>query len=101
MILIETSVEGITRVFKELSSINPKISDSSRGMHEYRHFFVNKSLFLKEAHMFLFSACRVQRSMLSIGTSFEGITRVFKELSWIHSKYRVPLAKCMKIDVSS
>ena len=97
---IETSFEGITLVFKVLSGIIPKISCYVVEMEEKRRFLGNKSLFLKETHMFSCSACRVQR-MLSIEASFEGITRVFKELSWIIPKYRVPLAKCMKIDVSS
>ena len=54
-------------------------------MHENRRFFENKSLFLTETHMFLGSACRVQR-ILSIGASFEGITPVFKKLSSIIPK---------------
>ena len=100
MLSIETSFERITRVFKELSWIIPKISCSVGEMHENRSFFLNKSLFLKEPHMFLCSDCRVQQ-ILSIQTCFEGITRVFKQLSWIIAKFRVPLAKCMTIDVSS
>ena len=82
MLSIETSFGGITRVFKDLSLIIPKISCYVGEMHENRRFFFNKSLFLKEPHMFLCSACRVQRVLL-IETSFEGITRVFKELSLI------------------
>mgnify|MGYP004584054301 CR=1 FL=1 len=100
MVSIETSFERITRVFKELSWIISKISCSVGEMHENRRFFLNKSLFLKEPQMFLCSACRVQR-MISIRTSFEGIARVFKELSWIIPKYGVPLAKWKIIDVSS
>ena len=82
MLSIETSFEEITPVFKELSLIIPKISCSHGEMHENRRFFENKLLFLKETHIFLWCACRVQR-MLSIETSFEGITRVFSDLSSI------------------
>ena len=39
--------------------------------------------------------------MLSIETSSGRITLVFKEPSSIIPKYRVPLEKCTKIDVSS
>ena len=80
MLSIETSFKGITRVWKELWSIITKISSSVVEMHENRRFFENKSLFLKETHMSWCFACRVQR-MLSIETSFVGITRVFKALS--------------------
>ena len=80
MLSIETSFEGMTRVFNELSTIIHKISCSVGEMHENRCFFDNSSLFLTEARMFLRSASSVQR-MLSIKTSFERITRVFKELS--------------------
>ena len=76
MLSIETSFEEITRVFKELSLIIPKILFYVGEMHENRRFFLNKTLFLKEPHMILCSACRVQR-ILSIQTCFEGITRVF------------------------
>ena len=82
---IEASFEGITRAFKELTSIIPKMSCSVSEMHENRRFYENKSLFLKEAHIFLCSACRIQR-FLSIETSFDGITKVFKELSLIIPK---------------
>ena len=51
-------------------------------MHENPSFFENKSEFFKETHMVLCSASRVQR-ILSIQISFEGITRVFEELSSI------------------
>ena len=78
ILTIQTSVEAVTRVFKKFSSVIPKISCSVCEMQENR-FFENKSLFLKETHMFLCSPCRVQR-ILSIQTSFERITRVFKEL---------------------
>ena len=50
-----------------------------------RRFFENKSLFHTETHGFLRCACRVQRT-LSNEASFEGITRVFKELSSIIRK---------------
>ena len=65
MLSIENSFEGITRVFKELSSIVHKISWFVGELHENRRFFENKRLFLKETLMFLWCACRVQR-MLSI-----------------------------------
>ena len=84
MLSIETSLEGITRAFKELSLIIAKTSCSVGEMHENRSFFESKSLFLTETHMSLCVACRVQR-MLSIDTSFEGITPVFKEFSSILS----------------
>ena len=77
---IETSFEGITRDFKELSSIVPRISSSVCEKHGNRSFFVNERLLLEVTHIFLWSTCRVQR-MLSIETSFEEITRVFKDLS--------------------
>ena len=79
MLSIETSFEGITRVFIELSPIIHKMSYSVGEMQENRWFFENKSLFLKETHMFLCSACWVQR-ILSDDASFEGITRVFNVL---------------------
>ena len=54
-------------------------------MDEKRRFTENESIFLKEKHMFLCSACGVQR-ILSIQTSFKGLTRVLKELSSIITK---------------
>ena len=77
---IQTSFKWLTRVLRELSTIITKISCSVGVLHENRRFFRNKSLFLKGTNMFLSSACRVHR-FLSIQTSFEAITRVFKELS--------------------
>ena len=85
MLSIEISFVGITGVFKVLSTIIPKISCSVDQMLENRRFFESISLFLRETHMFLRSAYRVQR-MPTIETSFEGITRVFKELSTIIPK---------------
>ena len=85
MLSIEATFEGITRVFKKLSSILAKTSCYVGEMHENLRFFEIKGLFLKKTHMFLFFACRVQR-MLSIDTSFGGITLVFKELSSIGPK---------------
>ena len=81
----DASFEGITRVFKQLSSIIPKMSFSVGALRENRHFWGNKSLFLTETDMFLRSACRVQRT-LSNAARFEEITRVFKELSTIIPK---------------
>ena len=100
MLSFKTGYEGITQVYKELSSIIPKIWCIVGEMLKNRSFFENKRLFLKETHMVLCSACRVQR-MLSNETSSEGITPVFKELPQSYSKYRVPLLKCTKFDVSS
>ena len=77
-----------------------QISCSVGEMHENWRFFLNKSLFLKEAHVFLCSTCRVQR-ILSIENSFEGITRGFKGLLWIIPELSCPLPKCKIIDVSS
>ena len=54
-------------------------------MKENHRVFENKSLFLKETRMFLGFDSRVQR-ILSIKTRFDGITRVFTELSSILSK---------------
>ena len=82
---IETSFEGIARVLEELSSIIYKILCFVGERHENRRFFENERIFFKERYMCLWSASRVQR-MLSIETSFEGITRVIKELSSIISK---------------
>ena len=56
------------------------MSSSVGEMRENRRFFEDKSLFVTETQMFLCSACRIKR-MPSIEASFEGITRVFKELS--------------------
>ena len=85
MLSIENSFEGITRVFIELSTIIHKISCSVGDMHENRRFFEISSLFLTETHMFLLSACSVQR-ILSFETSFKGIARVYRELSTIIPK---------------
>ena len=76
----EASFVEITRVFKELSNIIPKMSFSVGEMHINRRFFESKSLFLTQTHMFLCSAGRVQRFQ-SNEASFEGIKGVFKELS--------------------
>ena len=76
----ETTFEGITRVFEELSSIIYKISCSVGEMHENRGFFKIKSVILKETH--LCSDCIVNQ-ILSNEDRIEGITRVFKELSSI------------------
>ena len=77
MLSIEATFEGITRVFKKLSSILAKTSCYVGEMHENLRFFEIKGLFLKKTHMFLFFACRVQR-MISIDTSFGGleVTRI-------------------------
>ena len=98
MLSFETSFDGITPVFKELSSIIPKISCSVCEMHEKRRFFESKSLFHRETHMFLCSVCRIQR-MQSIETCFEGIAPVIKEV--IDHIQNIVLVKCTEIDVSS
>ena len=63
----EANFDTITRVFKELLSIVPKISCFVGEMHKNRRFFESKSLFLKETHMCLCSAGRVLRSEIQIG----------------------------------
>ena len=95
MVSTETSFEGLTRVSKDLSSIVPRISCYVCEKHESRRCFENERLFPEETNMFLWSACRVFR-MLPIDTSFEGITRDFKEVSSIVPKYRVPLRRARK-----
>ena len=82
---IGNSFEGITRVFKELSTTKPIMLCSVREMRENRRFIKNKSLFFRETHIFLCSACRVQQT-LSNEASSEWITRVFKEFSSIKHK---------------
>ena len=97
---IETSFEGITRVFKELSSIIPKTSFSIVEMHDNRRFSLNKSLFLKEPHMFLCSACRVNECY-RLRHVLKEDNEVSKSYQQSYPKYRYPFAECTKIDVSS
>ena len=84
----EASFDGITDVFKEFSTTILKISCSVGEIKECRRFFESESFFLTETHMFLRSVYRVQRNLSNMA-NFEGITRVFKELSTI-----IPLISC-------
>ena len=84
-----TSFDGITRVFNQLSSFIPKLTCCVGERHGNSRFFENKRLFLKGRYKLLWSTCRVQR-MLSIETSFWGITLVFKSYHRSYPKYCFP-----------
>ena len=97
MISDETSFQEIPWVFIELSLIIHKISCPIFERHENRRFFENKRLFLNQRNIFLWFTCKVTR-MLSNGTSFEGLSWAFNELSAMIAK--VSQARDTKIEVS-
>ena len=85
MLWYATSLNKISWVFKELTSIISKITCSADEKHDSRRFFENKVLFFNERYMFLVLACWNKR-MLSNATHLKRISLIFKQLSLIIAK---------------